>query len=64
MVAGELLVKNSGTAAVAMLSARALRPKFVRMSSTLVGRSGRVYVRDKMLQAHPKKSELNIYLAQ
>ena len=46
MVAGELLVKNSGTAAVAMLSARALRPKFVRMPSTLVGRSGRVYVRE------------------
>ncbi|KAK5093758.1 hypothetical protein LTS08_008822 [Lithohypha guttulata] len=33
------------------------------MSSTLVGRSGRVYVRDKVLQVHPKKSELDVYLA-
>ena len=39
--------------AVAMLSARAWRPKFVRMSSTLVGRSGHVYVRDSILQTHP-----------
>ncbi len=50
--------------AVAMLLARACRPNFVRKSSTLVGRSGRVYARDKVLQAHPKKSELNVYLAQ
>ncbi|KAL9131777.1 MAG: hypothetical protein Q9217_000382 [Psora testacea] len=34
------------------------------MSSTLVGRSGRVYVRDKVLQAHPKNPELDVYLAQ
>jgi hypothetical protein len=33
------------------------------MSSTLVGTSGRVYVRDKVLKAHPRP-ELNIYLAQ
>ena len=47
-----------------MILARTLRPEFVRMSSTLVGRSGRVYVRDRVLQIHPKKSELNVYLAQ
>ena len=47
-----------------MLLVRAWRSNYVRMSSTLVGRSGRVYVRDKVLQAHPKKSELNVYLAQ
>jgi hypothetical protein len=47
-----------------MLLARSLRPKVIRMISTLVGRSGRVYVRDEILQTHPKKSELNVYLAQ
>jgi hypothetical protein len=35
-----------------------------RMSSTLVGTSGRVYVRDRLLKAHPSKPELNIYVAQ
>ena len=50
--------------AIAMLLARAGGPRFVRMSSKLVGRSGRVYVRNKVLQAHPLKSELNVYLAQ
>jgi serine/threonine protein kinase len=33
------------------------------MSSTLVGSSGRVYVRDRVLKAHPRRPELNIYLA-
>ncbi|KAL6240886.1 hypothetical protein RBB50_012145 [Rhinocladiella similis] len=46
-----------------MLLARASKPKFVRMSSTLVGHSGRVYIRDKILQAHPKNPGLNVYLA-
>merc|ERR1712130_493866 len=45
------------------MGARAWRSKFVRMSSTLVGRSGHVYVRDSILQTHPNKPELNIYLA-
>ncbi|KAF3406306.1 hypothetical protein DPV78_000149 [Talaromyces pinophilus] len=33
------------------------------MTSTLVGASGRVYVRDKLLRSHPRNSQLNIYLA-
>ncbi|KAL9023222.1 MAG: hypothetical protein Q9196_007330 [Gyalolechia fulgens] len=33
------------------------------MASTLVGRTGRVYMRDRVLQFHPRKPELNIYLA-
>ncbi|KKK24191.1 hypothetical protein AOCH_000780 [Aspergillus ochraceoroseus] len=33
------------------------------MSSILAGASGRVYVRDKVLRAHPKRPELNIYRA-
>ena len=47
-----------------MLLPRVWGSKFVRMSSTLVGRSGRVYVRDRVLQSHPRKSELDVYLAQ
>ncbi|PTU21863.1 hypothetical protein P175DRAFT_0203302 [Aspergillus ochraceoroseus IBT 24754] len=35
----------------------------IRMSSILAGASGRVYVRDKVLRAHPKRPELNIYRA-
>ncbi|ETI26444.1 hypothetical protein G647_03221 [Cladophialophora carrionii CBS 160.54] len=42
---------------------RLARSKFARMCSTLTGRSGRVYTRDRILQAHPHKPELNIYLA-
>lgn len=41
-----------------------LRVTGLRMSSTLVGSSGRVYVRDRVLKAHPRRPELNIYLAQ
>ncbi|EEQ35180.1 conserved hypothetical protein [Microsporum canis CBS 113480] len=33
------------------------------MSSTLVGRSGREYVRDKILKHNPKRPDLNVYLA-
>lgn len=33
------------------------------MTSTLVGASGRVYVRDKLLRSHPRNSQLDIYLA-
>ncbi|KAG2019054.1 hypothetical protein GB937_005345 [Aspergillus fischeri] len=33
------------------------------MRSTLAGISGRVYVRDRVLKTHPRKPELNIYLA-
>ena len=47
-----------------MLWTRAWRSKYVRMFSTVTGRSGRVYVRDKVLQAHPRKLELDVYLAQ
>lgn len=36
----------------------------LRMSSTLVGASGRVYVPDKVLKSHPKRPGLNICLAQ
>lgn len=35
-----------------------------RMNSTLVGASGREYVRDKLLRSHPRNAERNIYLAQ
>ena len=47
-----------------MHSLRALETKVVRMASKLIGRTGRVYVRDRVLQIHPRKPELNIYLAQ
>ncbi|GFG14569.1 hypothetical protein IFM61392_08523 [Aspergillus lentulus] len=33
------------------------------MSSTLVSTSGHVYVRDRILKAHPRQPELNIHLA-
>ncbi|PGH28896.1 serine/threonine protein kinase [[Emmonsia] crescens] len=33
------------------------------MASTLVGRSGREYVRDKILKHNPKRPDLNVYLA-
>ena len=58
-----LLLKHV-VVANAMLLPRAWRSEFVRMSSTLVGRSGRLYVRDKALRAHPKESQLNVYVAQ
>ncbi|KAI1377917.1 kinase-like protein [Hypoxylon crocopeplum] len=36
----------------------------VRMASTLVGQSGRQYVKGNMLQPHPTKPELSIYRAE
>ncbi|KAM5489202.1 hypothetical protein MaudMau93_003699 [Microsporum audouinii] len=33
------------------------------MSSTLVGRSGREYIQGKILKQHPKRPDLNVYLA-
>jgi hypothetical protein len=35
----------------------------VMMSSTLTGQSGRLYIRDKLLQAHPTRRELDLYHA-
>jgi hypothetical protein len=41
----------------------AMLPKATRMFSTLIGRSGREYVRQKLLQRHPTKSGRDIYFA-
>ncbi|KAM5442569.1 hypothetical protein MferCBS31731_002448 [Microsporum ferrugineum] len=46
-----------------MVLARTFGVRGVRMSSTLVGRSGREYVRDKILKQNPKRPDLNVYLA-
>lgn len=46
-----------------MFSARTWTPSLARLFSTLVGRSGRVYERGHVLQAHPKNPSLNIHCA-
>ncbi len=42
---------------------RACGIKGTRMYSTIICQSGREYMRSKVLQEHPKKAELNVYLA-
>ncbi|EZF28441.1 hypothetical protein TMEN_9321 [Trichophyton mentagrophytes] len=47
-----------------MFLARSHHIRSVRLASTLVGRSGREYVRGKILKRHPKRPDYNVYLAQ
>lgn len=49
---------------LSMYFSRALGTNFVRTASTLVVRTGRVYVRDRVLQIDPRNPELNIHLVQ
>ncbi|KAG5297219.1 serine/threonine protein kinase [Histoplasma ohiense] len=46
-----------------MLFARSCCIRGVRMASTLIGRSGREYLRDKILKHNSKSPDLSVYLA-